>query len=383
MSQSVSSVREFIGHIFIFIFMMILLVGILTLYYFSTGWENTAGKSLPFLNLSAQGGLFRWFCALIWGGITFQILSITRFFRSIKKEKGALWFWRFVALLTGLMSCNAVCALFPALLEGGESLSENEAAVGFSLVETELIPIGVLFFAFLAAIALYSSGKQVGLIRRWIIKAFFAVTVFSLCGSVLCHYCIPTSLSSDNPVASSKASRSQETQSEDGEGESAVEDEYIRTVAYDEEKGAESSSDQQKEKSLESDSEASLTQLEDIFGMERSVEDLFGMTEPIEKKFGIDQPIEEKIENHGIRLNLNRSREMIRYGSFGLFLGLLYLAVALLGHFLWAELESQKRSVRKTQLNSFKKQLREHRRLQKEYQKLRVVLIKNDISVSS
>ena len=189
---------------FCYCFMFLAALGVLLvlfgLYYQQPQIEELVGQELRPLDLGSEGSLFAWFLSMLWmvvSGVGFAAMLMTLSQRALKS-----CFW-FVVALTGLvMSCVTACGLSPLVssvaqkglvLVSGEALSEELSVFVFY----GILGAGGVAFALYAFryVSFFSS------LNRKVLWLLFVCSFSLVTVSIAFHWIIPTEGGNESSLA--------------------------------------------------------------------------------------------------------------------------------------------------------------------------------------
>ncbi|MBR2585322.1 MAG: hypothetical protein IKE64_07815 [Thermoguttaceae bacterium] len=187
------------------------------LYYQQPQIEELVGQDLRPVDLGSEGSLFTWFLSILWlvvSGIGFVSALMTLSQRALKS-----CFWSVVALTGLVMSCVTACGLSPLIsrmaqkgivLVSGGALSEESSVFVFYGV---LGAVGVIFalYAF-RYVSFFSS------ITRKVLWLFFVCSFSLATVSIAFHWIIPTEEGTESSLAAAVDDRAADGSAAYGQG---------------------------------------------------------------------------------------------------------------------------------------------------------------------
>ena len=318
------------GVVYFLYFLVIagLLAAVLRLYYLPPVIEgDVSAESMAFLDIAASGSLFQWFVSIVWlltAGISFLLVGFSGSLRG-GGLKSIFWFCTGLVALT--MSADAVCSFLPFFGQIAEQKINEYSGDETSFSMTIWI-LGVIGFVFVLSEVCFLwryIRSMYGF--RLILKFFFTFAAAALLFSILFHYFIPSASPADTngqrvvseriqnskPDEKSAAPKKSNEPNGDKKDDERTANGDFRYVAYE-----------------TPDETEWIERWEDLFGWENSAEENLGLHISIEDIFGIEEPIENIIFGKEMKLDLLRTRELLRAGAYGIFLVFFSTGLALL-----------------------------------------------------
>lgn len=343
------------------------------LYYYCVPPAIDGAGQLAFLDLTARDSLFRWFVSIVW--LMIAGMSFVLMFFSCALRGGGLKsvFWCSVGSVAFVLSVDTVCSFLPFLKKLLDQKVMEYSGDEASSSMTFWI-LGIISFLFvLSEVCFLWRYIRSMYGHRLTLKFFFSCSALLLIAAVVFHCAIPAADSDTNAAMAHPAQGTSQraerlapapkkpekpaaernnrggapgtvpngnSPDETDEADEAEDD--FRYVAYEtpaESNSAAATAPQTGSLSAGSLSAGSKTtesermrvkRWEDIFGWEKTAEEYLGMKVDIEEVLGLDASVEELLFGSDATLDLVRTREALRQGTYGFFLLFFSMGLGLL-----------------------------------------------------